>query len=247
MSKKLFTKTAALIAATTFSLVACKTGSESLINHIKLSQDSQSFEYVTTFGGNVEIDMEATLPVGKYGSLTFFKNDAGEFSIKLAATFDIFGDTSLAPVTTLPNGLAFPSIVSRSMYQLKLAKNVHAYFDTAGLMGAKKLAGLSLQFSNIDNNLPQVTITQNFFTEENRKFASFTVFGPTTRAGVTYPGGIFLVGDVSQMVDSVQGAGLSKTTRIAGPDAHKYQTAEAQEQLLMDVKKAFATQGVRIK
>ncbi|MBC7370673.1 MAG: hypothetical protein H7326_03855 [Bdellovibrionaceae bacterium] len=247
MSKNLLTKAAAFVAVATLSLVGCKTGSDSLINHIKLSQNSQSFEYVTTFGGNVEIDMEATLPIGKYGSLTFFKNDAGEFSIKLAASLDVFSDTSLAPVSTLPNGLAFPSIVSGPMYTVKLGKNVQAYFDTAGLMGAKKLAGLALQFNNVDNNLPQVTVTQNFFSEANRKFAAFTVFGPTTRGGVTYPGGIFLVGDITQAIDSIQGSGTSKTTRIAGPDAHKFQTAEAQEQLLVKVKKAFAAQGVRIK
>ncbi|RYZ86429.1 MAG: hypothetical protein EOP04_13910 [Proteobacteria bacterium] len=247
MQKNLFTKTASFVAVAALSLVGCKTGSESLINHIKLSQDSQSFEYVTTFGGNVEIDMEATLPIGKYGSLTFFKNDTGEFSVKLAATMDVFGDSSLVPVNTLPNGLAFPSIVNGSMFTVKLGKNVQAYFDTAGLMDAKKLAGLSLQFSNVDNNLPQVTITQNFFTEANKKFASFTVFGPTTKNGVTYPGGIFLVGDIAQAVDSIQGQGSSRTTRIAGPDADKYQTAEAQEKLLVHVKKAFAAQGVRIK
>jgi hypothetical protein len=247
MTKQLLTKTSALFAVATLSLVGCKTGTdtENFISHIKLSQDSQSFEYTTTFGSNVEINMEAEIPVGQYGSITFFKNDAGEFSVKLKATFDVFGDISLVPVTTLPNGMGFPSIVSGSMYKFKLNNNVNAYFDTAGIMGAKKLAGLSLQLGNGSSNLPQVTITQSYFTSDNKKFASLTVFGPSVKNGVTYPGGIFLVGDISQAIDSAQL--MSNTTQIAGPDAHKYKTNESKEKLMIQVKKAFEANGIKLK
>lgn len=248
MKKNLFTKTAALLAVASFAVVGCKTGSDAqnFVKHIKLSQDAQSFEYTTSFSQNVEVDMEAEIPVGKYGSISFFKDDQGQFSVKMKATFDIFGDTTLIPATTLPNGLSFPSIVTGPLYQVKVADvegeySVYAYFDNPMTTG-KKLAGLAIQFDNIKNNLPQVTITQSFFTDDNQKFASFTVFGPMTKNGVTYPGGLFLVGDVNQAIDTV--TAKSNTLGIAGPEAAKYKSERSKKFLMYKVKKALEANGI---
>jgi hypothetical protein len=248
----MITKTAALLAVAAFAVTGCKTGTDAnnFINHIKLSKDTQTFEYSTTFGQNVEVDMEAEIPVGKYGSISFYKDDNGQFNVALKASFDVFSDISLNPVTTLPNGMSFPSIVSGPLNQLKVADvsgqySVYAYFDNPASTGTKKLVGLAIQFENIKNNLPQVTITQSFFTQANQKFASFTIFGPTTKNGVTIPGGIFLIGDVNQAIDSSDFN--TNSMKVAGPEAHKYQSEHSKTLLMWQVKKALEANGINYK
>jgi len=252
MKKTMLAKTAAVLAVATFAMAGCKTSTDAnnFINHIKLNKDSQTFEYTTTFSQNVEVDMEAAIPVGKYGTISFYKDDSGQFTIDLKATFDIFSDINLTPVTTLPTGMAFPAIVTGPLYQLKVADvtgqyAVYLYLDNPNGTGTKKLVGLAVQFENIKNNLPTVTVTQSFFTQANQKFASFTVFGPSTSNGTTTPGGIFLVGDINQIIDS--GNFNTNSVGIAGPDAHKYQSAQGKQLLMMKVQKALEANGIHFK
>lgn len=248
MTKIVFTKTAAVLAVAAFALTGCKTSSDAknFIDNIKLSKDAQSFEYTTSFSKNVEVDMEAEIPVGNYGSISFYKDDKGQFNVKMKATFDIFGDITLTPATSLPNGMSFPAIVTGPLYQVKVADvpgeySVFAYFDNP-LAAGKKLAGLAIQFDNIKNNFPQVTLTQSFFNSANEKFASFTVFGPTTHNGATYSGGIFLVADVNQVVE---GSKIKTNAMgIAGPEAYKYKTDRSKKMLMWKVKKALEANGI---
>lgn len=251
MKKILFNKTAALMAVAALSLTACKTSSDAadFINHIKLSKDAQTFEYSTTFSKNVEVDMEAEFPIGRYGTVAFYKDDAGLFHVGLRASFNLFGDVNLTPVLKLPTGMSFPAIVSGPLYQYVVKKvpgqyTVYAYFGDMTTAGAKKLAGVAVQFENIKNNFPQVTITQSFFTNDNKKFSSFTVFGPATVDGQTIPGGIFLVGDINQAIDS--GNFTTNSTTVGGKDAAKYKTEKQKQQLMRKVQKAFEANGVKI-
>lgn len=251
MKTNFFNATVAVLAAATLSLTACKTSSDAAeyINHIKLSKDSQSFEYSTTFSKNVEVDMEAEFPIGKYGVLDFYKDDSGLFHIDVKATFDLFGDINLTPVTKLPTGMSFPAIVTGSLYQYVVKSvpgqyTVYAYFDNMAASGSKKLVGVALQFENIKNNLPQVTITQSFFTDANQKFASFTVFGPATVDGKTIPGGIFLVGDIGQAIDS--NTFKTNATSVGGKEAAKYKTEKQKQQLLRKVQTVLEANGVKL-
>jgi len=251
MKTTLFNKTVAVLAVAALSLTACKTGSDAAeyIQHIKLSKDSQSFEYSTTFSKNVEVDMEAEFPIGKYGTLAFYKDDQGVFHVGLKASFSLFGDINLTPVTKLPTGMSFPAIVTGSIYQYVVASvpgqyTVYAYFDNLTTSGTKKLAGVAIQFENLKNNFPQVTITQSFFTDSNQKFASFTIFGPATVDGKQIPGGIFLVGDINQAIDS--DTFKTNATTIGGKDAAKYKTDKEKMQLMRKVQKAFEANGVKL-
>src|SRR4051812_9210313 len=99
MKNNMITKTAALLAVASFAVVGCKTSSDAknFVDHIKLSKDAQAFEYTTAFSKDVEVDMEAEIPVGRYGSISFYKDDVGQFNVKLKATFDVFGDISMTP------------------------------------------------------------------------------------------------------------------------------------------------------
>jgi hypothetical protein len=251
MKTTLLNKTIAVLAVAAFSLTACKTSSDvaAYIQHIKLSKDAQTFEYSTTFSKNVEVDIEAEFPIGRYGTVAFYKDDAGLFHVGLRASFSLFGDINLTPVSKLPTGMSFPAIVSGPLYQYVVKSvpgkyAVYAYFDNLTTSGAKKLAGVAIQFQNIKNNLPQVTITQSFFTNDNKKFASFTVFGPTTIDGKEVPGGIFLVGDINQAIDS--GNFLTNSTTIGGKDAAKYKTDKEKQQLMRKVQKVFEVNGVKL-
>lgn len=251
MKTTLFNKTVAVLAVAALSLTACKTSSDAAeyIKHIKLSKDAQTFEYSTTFSQNVEVDMEAEFPIGKYGTVAFYKDDAGLFHVGLRASFNLFGDINLTPVSKLPTGMSFPAIVSGSLYQYVVKSipgqyTVYAYFSNLTGSDAKKLAGVAIQFENIKNNFPQVTITQSFFTNDNKKFASFTVFGPATVDGKQIPGGIFLVGDINQAIDS--GNFNTNSTTIGGKEAANYKTEKQKQQLMRKVQKAFEDNGVKL-
>lgn len=251
MKTTLFNKTVAVLAVATLALSACKTGSDAAqyVDHIKLSKDSQSFEYSTTFSKNIEIDLEAEFPIGKFGTLAFYKDDQGVFHVGLRATFNLFRDITLTPVTKLPTGMSFPAIVTGPLYQYVVKSvpgkyTVYAYFDNMATSADKKLAGVAIQFENIKNNLPQVTISQSFFTNANVKFASFTVFGPATVDGKTVPGGIFLVGDINQAIDS--DTFKTNAQAIAGKDAAKFKTDKEKQALMRRVQRAFEANGVKL-
>lgn len=251
MNFKSFAKPFAAVALTSLAIVACKTtgGVSNFVNHISLSQTQQSFDFSTTFAPNIEVSLEGQFPIGNFGDLTFTQDASGNFVIDLSASFNLFGSLNMNPVTTLPNGMAFPSFVDAPLYQVLIKQNpghysIYGYFQNPAEASGKRLVGVGMVFDNIANSFPQLTISQNYLNSANQTYATFTVFGPSTINGVQVPGGIFLVGDIHQSVTAspVHGGKM----HLSGPDAHKYQSEAGQKQLMEQVRRAFDSNGVRI-
>ncbi len=231
----------------------CKTQTETqnLVEKIRLNNNQISFEYVTTFSENVEASIEGDIPVGKYGNISFFNDSTGRLNIALNATYEIFTDVNLQEVTTLPNGAKFPMIVTGSLYQMQVSDNggrgnLYLLVDKNGAIGqGVKLAGLALELSGIQNNFPQISITQSFWNDQKQRVASFTLYGPRTVNGVTLPGGLFVIGDINSVVN-----GKSKVYRgeanIHGPQASQYKSEQAQRDLMKISEKALAEHGIRL-
>lgn len=234
-------------------LTGCKTQTEgnNLVDRIRINNNKVTFEYITTFSENVEASIEGDVPVGKYGHISFFNDANGRLNIGLNASFDIFSDVSLQEVSTLPNGARFPAIVTGPLYQMQLSNhsdrgNLFLLVDKNGAIGqGVKLAGLALELSGIQNNFPQISITQSFFNDNKQRVASFTLYGPRTVNGVTLPGGLFVIGDINSVV-----SGKSKIYRgepnVHGPAASSYQSEAAQRDLLKISEKALAVHGIRL-
>lgn len=240
----------ALACAMMAGLSGCKTSTEgnNLVDRIRINNNKVSFEYVTTFSENVEASIEGEFPVGKYGNISFYNDANGRLNIGLGLQFEIFSDVNLQEVTTLPNGARFPAIVTGPLYQMQVSNagrsNMYLLLDKNGFFGqGVKLAGLALELSNIQNNFPQISITQSFYNEAKQRVASFTLYGPRTVNGVTMPGGLFVIGDINSVV-----GGKTKIYRgeanIHGPAASSYQSEKAQRDLMRISEKALAVHGI---
>ncbi|MFZ4404104.1 MAG: hypothetical protein ACOYOK_08390 [Pseudobdellovibrionaceae bacterium] len=244
---------ATLLAVT---LPACKQGStdpqkSEYIDHIKINKGTVSFEYITTFSNNLEVDMEGEFPINKYGSVVFYNDAQGKFNIGLQASLNLFGDLNLTEATALPNGARFPVIVTGSLYSIVVSDvpgkyKIVAYVDKpAGSLGGAKLAGVALQLENIKNSFPQVSITQSFF-KGNAKYASFTLYGPRQQGDKVVPGGLFLVGDINAVIDGSTNLWINQPT-VWGPQAKNYKSDAAKYKLFKQAQKVLATQGIKLK
>lgn len=233
-------------------LSGCKTQTEgnNLVDRIRIKNNQVTFEYVTTFSENVEASIEGDIPVGKYGNISFFNDANGRLNIGLNASFEIFSDINLKEVSTLPNGARFPAIVTGPLYQMELSNsgkgNMFLLLDKNGTIGqGVKLAGLALELSNIQNNFPQISITQSFYNENKERVASFTLYGPRTVNGVTLPGGLFVIGDVNSIVTG-KTVMYRGEANVHGPAASSYQSERAQRDLMKISEKALAAHGIRL-
>lgn len=242
-----------LVCMMTAGLAGCKTKSEAnnLVDRIRINNNKISFEYTTTFSENVEAAIEGEFPVAKYGSVSFFNDTNGRLNISLSASFDIFGDTNLQEVTTLPNGAKFPAIVTGPLYQLALSNNtgkgnMYLLLDKNGTIGqGVKLAGLALELSGIKNNFPEISITQSFYNNKDQRVASFTLYGPRTVNGVKQPGGLFVIGDINSIVNP-KAKVYRGEANIHGPQKNQYESASAQRDLLKKAEKALAEHDIRL-
>jgi len=221
------------------------------IDKIKITNNQVKFEYITTFSQNLEADIEGEFPINKYGSIIFFNDENGRLNVGISAALDLFKEGSLQEVRTLPNGANFPRIVTGPLYQMEIAKNEGSYRIFAMVdknvldATSTRLAGMALELDNLRNNFPAISITQSFF-KGNKRYASFTLYGPRTINGKTLPGGLFLIGDVNALVNEATGVWVNQPT-IHGPEASKYQSVDAKLALLKQTEKALAASGFKFK
>lgn len=245
-----------LMAATIVTLVGCKDEGDGpakseWVDKIKITNNQAKFEYTTTLSQSLEADIEGEFPISKYGSIIFFNDSLGRLNVGLSATLDLFGDMNLAEVTKLPNGANFPRIVTGPLYQLQVAKKENAYrlFTLVDKnitdITSTKLAGVVLELENLKNNFPAISITQSFFKGDKR-YASFTLYGPRTVNGKTLPGGLFLVGDINAIVNETTNVWVNKAT-IHGPESSKYQSIDSKIQLMKKTEKALSASGLKVK
>jgi hypothetical protein len=260
MNKKLIQKGSGLgtlVLAGLLGLTGCKTtpgGSNTkseFINHIKIEKGETSFNYVTTLAPNLEVNMEGQFPISKYGSVIFYNDAKGQMNIAISAQFSLWDDLNLKEVKGLPNGTSFPMIVPGTMYTLQIDKNIWAYIqrDAAGT-STQTLAGVALQLDGVDNNFPNLAISQSFWNGSVR-YSTFTIYGPKKQNGVQVPGGIFFVGDTAQAIDAATGLTSNNIDRVettlTGPDASVYNNPVALNKLMLQVKKALALNGIVLK
>ncbi|NUN06538.1 MAG: hypothetical protein HUU57_12340 [Bdellovibrio sp.] len=242
----------ALACVMVAGLSGCKTSTEgnNLVDKIRINNNKVTFDYVTTFSENVEASIEGDIPVGKYGNISFFNDANGRLNIGLGFSFEIFSDSDLQEVTALPNGARFPAIVTGPMYQMQLNSsgkgNMYILVDKTGTIGqGVKLAGLAWELSSVQNNFPEISITQSFYNDNKQRVASFTLYGPRTVNGVTVPGGLFVVGNINEII-----GGKSKLYRgepnIHGPAASQYKSELAQRDLLKVSERALSNHGIKL-
>ncbi|MNJ93358.1 hypothetical protein D3C87_110380 [compost metagenome] len=233
------------------ALTGCKLGAEKqkFIDKFSINKNQVSFEYVTTFSENIEAGIEGEFPIGNYGSVAFFNDAKGRLNIGLSASFNVFSDINLQEVSTLPNGANFPAIVTGPLHQLQLTNNngrgnLFLLVDKAGKLDeGVKLAGLAMELSGINNNFPQISITQSLYNDQNKRVASFTLYGPRKVNGVTIAGGLFVIGDINAAVSGKTKLYRGEAT-IHGPETSKYKSSSAQLKLMEMSEKALAEHNI---
>lgn len=245
------------LAALTMLATACGQ-SESYIQNWSVKNQGQQIQVNATFNQSYTVDGEARIQYKNYGSIYIGQDDNRLFTVSVDVNPAVFGDTSLAPVTTLPTGIAFPSIVVGPLGQVQLVTDgkwrVSGYFgyntSTDGV--TKALVGVGMELSAIGSSFPTLSLTQNYFTADNRKYASLTIYGPKFAADnttVLVPGGLFLVADANVLMSlKKKGQGniqfkFSKNFEVSGPDAGKYPTKADRQMVALKFLNALEQSG----
>lgn len=244
-----------VIAASLLMTLGCKDGGSNepskseWIDMIKIKNNKVAFEYITTFSNSLEADIEGEFPINKYGSLIFFNDAQGRLNVGISASIELFKDINLKEVSTLPNGANFPRIVTGPMNMLDITRGstkMYIFTDKNVLDSTgTRLAGMALELASISNNFPQISITQSFFKGDKR-YASFTLYGPRTINGVTKPGGLFLIGDINQLINETTNVWVNQAT-IHGPEASAHQSIDAKIKVMKQAEKALNAHGFKFK
>lgn len=235
----------AISAATLGTLTSCGGETEKYIESWKINWSQNTFNVNAVFNQQYEIDGEALIKFKNYGTVYVGQDDQRRFSVNFALDKGIFGDIDLTPASSLPTGVNFPNIVTMPMVQTKLMTEtgkwtIYGYF---GQQDKKWLAGAAIQLDGINNNFPVLSVTQNYF-KDNQRFASFTIYGPKLDANgnVLVPGGLFVVADVNMLIDNK--AQVQTNVEISGQDAHLYQDQQKRDQLMMEIYRQLESTGL---
>lgn len=197
-----------------------------------------------------EINGEGVIAFKNYGSINISQANNGQSSIEVSLNTNAFIDVGLQPVTTLPTGAAFPSIVQGAMNAIDLQNDlkkwdVQLYLshqtDSDGTNRA--LVGVSIASRGVSTSFSGLTLTQNYFNSNNLKFAAVSFYGPKldTNGNTLVPGGVFLVADVNQLISSPH---VGSELEVTGSNAAQYQSPEAKQRLAYEFLKSAEEAGL---
>lgn len=254
MLKKIFTVSslAALLSVTT----ACGKN-ESYIKDWSVQNQGLQFQVNAIFKDGFQIDGETRIPFKTYGSIFVGQNDAREMVISVEMNENAFNDIDLMETKALPTGEKFPNIVTGPLGMVSLLQEagrwaINGYFGklATGENAQKSLVAVGIELAGIDNTFPNITLTQNYFTKENYRFGSLTIYGPKLDANnqIEVPGGVFLAADLEAF--KAKGARsrmefmIGKKFEVSGPDAKRFPTEHDQQKVALKFVKAVEKAGI---
>jgi hypothetical protein len=223
---------------------------ESFVETWTIKSEAQSLRVTAAFSKNYEVNMEGEFPVKNLGSVRIFPDSENRFTVDLNVKWDMFGDSELVKVETLPSGVQFPSLITNGLYAMTLADvpNKHkviAYFDSpnGSLNGTSLLVGLAIQLQGVSSNFPTGSVTQNYF-HNNRKASVFTIYGPKLDVDgkVLVPGGLFVAADL-KAIQGVIGS-LAQRTGWEVSDEHKGLSQDEIEDLVEEMLEEAKDAGI---
>lgn len=244
----------AMAAVSSLALSGCGGGGTEetkFVENWKLSSVDNKLAVTAVFNQSYSIDGEAMIQFKDYGSIYIGQTDDRRFQVSLLLEAIAMNDITLQPVTSLPTGFMFPSIVDMPMYMAEVLKNdqMRALLYFGYRENPRKiLVALAIEFRAIGNNFPVLSLTQNYFNNNNVRFASFTLYGPKLSGDnkVLVPGGLFLAADVSQAIDMNSTVFTGKKLSITGPAAPNYQDPGTRRELLKTLVNELTQKGVLI-
>lgn len=265
--KKIKWSSLAALSVSALAIVACNRSNQSYIKDWSVQHQGSQLKVTASFDETYQIDGEAQVPYKNYGSIFIGQNDSRQFTIGLDFNDNVFGDVDLKQVSALPTGVGFPSIVTGPLGVVDLLKDpgkwsISAYFGalSSSPSAMKSLVGAGISLSGVDSSFPDITLTQNYFTKDNRRFGSLTIYGPKLDENkkVLVPGGIFVVADLEVFKQSSSGQltqqafgpaphirfKIGKKFEVSGREAKKYRSQRAQNAAAYQFLRALEKSGV---
>ncbi len=232
------------------TMTACKSSSNGsdYVSHIIMDKNTLNFDFNIVFNPKVNIDLNGVYPVKNYGTVTISHNAGGQTVLDYHAGWELFKESDLIPVSTLPNGGSFPPMVTGPLYALEIANTpgqfkILIYVDNAPAGSPQRLVGVGIEIDSLKTNLPQISFSQSFFTSKNERFASFTLYGPHTENGKNLPGGLFLIADTN--ISTNQNTLLiAHKPFVYGPDSKNYKSNLSKFNILGKFRDALEIGGV---
>jgi hypothetical protein len=229
-------------------LYSCGEG-ESFIQDIVYNVADEDVEVGVEFNNYFNLELEASIPILKYGTLNFIpagRKTGAIFSFSL--NMNILNDkdlVSLKKTRMLPNGSPMTNYVESDLLwlYLKNQKNVHPSFYL-GTDVDDFYMGSSLQFAFIDEEFPEkLTVTQRFRDSKGRLVGAMTIFGPRlyNNGSVRDYGGIFFVTNATDLKEfieqdkaEVRSKGVSSTEIIVKKDGKDYKMSDMELKELVE-------------
>lgn len=188
----------------TFLVFACGNGEDSLIKKIDYRLTENSVGIDVEFNSSLELNMEATIPIKKYGSLTF--SPAGYekgFVMGFALNYKALEDDEILraeKTRLLPNGQPLSRYITEDLLWVKFKKEkeIRPSLYLGSSMDNFYL-GASLELGFMSEYFP--TITQWIRDAKGRVLGVITFYGPKMSGDrVVVPGGVFFATNVTHLI-----------------------------------------------
>jgi len=229
------------MSATLVALTSCGSEQESIVGKMGVSLQGQEAVLDVEFSERIALDLEATIPVSKYGSIGMYPaNDTRGFLLQARVNLGAFTDQDLfkGVTNTLPSGSPFPSYISTSLARVRVSNSPTFAADIyLGTQPEKLYLGVGLELKFVSGWMPEgLTLTQNIKDKSGKVLGVVSMYGPKNSASPAIPGGIFVASNISQFkataqnfssqnitVQKIEDMKSSGELIITGPRAPEYQ------------------------
>lgn len=206
---KVFMKSLAL--SFVFLIHSCGDG-ESFIENIVYNVAEEDVEVGVEFNDYLDIELETSIPIKKYGTLNFIPAGRRTGAIlSFSLDMDVLEDDDIMKLKKtrhLPNGARMSSYIESDLLWLDLKQKKS--FDPSFYLGTEIddfYVGAAIQFTFIDEDFPErLTITQRFRDAKGRLVGVMSIFGPRLKQDDTVKehGGIFFATNATDLKEFIE-------------------------------------------
>lgn len=187
---------------------SCGSSDESIVKDILYNIDDNQVDVGVEFEDVLELELELSVPIKKYGSLDFIP--AGRksgFILGFSLDLSIFNDDdmlSLKKTRKLPNGQRMSRYVDTELIWLRFKKSNK--IRPSLYLGAEVenyYLGAAIELGFMDDDFPaNLTISQRLKNPENQPIGVITLYGPKVEDDkIKVPGGLFFATNISDLIE----------------------------------------------
>lgn len=202
-----------------FLCLSCGSGDIIILKDIVYSVSKNKIEVGAEFDSFLDLELEMSVAIKEYGTLNFIPPSREKGSI-ISFSLDkkIFKDEeylSLKKTRKLPNGGKMSNYIEKDLLWLKFKKRSKGVKPSLylGTDTDDFYLGSAIELNFIDEDFPNITISQRFKDTKGRYLGVLTFFGPKFKKNgdLKYHGGFFFATNISDLARYLEEDSKEKT------------------------------------